>query len=89
MAANCKYCFLCSYYDGYYVKGEYSFYKKSYGECRQKHGIVNINDSCENWKSNRERNANKQTKLRKLEKLAESLNELIIILKNNFENDIP
>lgn len=84
MAANCKYCFLCAHYEGYYVKGTYSFYKKSHGDCTKKHCMVNHNDSCENWKSNREATKlSKEIKLKKLEKLAESLSELIIIIKDD------
>lgn len=86
MASNCKYCFLCANYDGYYVKGDYSFYKKSHGDCRKKHCIVSNNDSCENWEPHSGRQKPTiQIKLNKLEKLAENLSQLIIILQENIE----
>lgn len=88
MATKCKYCFLCANYDGYYVKNECSFSKKSLGDCRKKHCIVNNNDSCDNWKPKRQNLTVSQTiKINKLQKLADSLSQLIIILRENFEEN--
>lgn len=86
MATKRTFCFLCNSYDSYYIKGSYSFYKKSHGECRVKHCIVNSYDSCEFWKSKREHcNRTKQFNLNKLNKLVDNLNELAFIIKENFE----
>lgn len=52
---NNKKCLYCGNFEGYYTKGGHRFERTKQGICRQYDKIVNNEDSCEFWKTNRRR----------------------------------
>ncbi len=86
MSDECKYCYTCNNYCDYYVKGDNSLYKKTYGDCLSKHGAVNRKNTCAHWTPRRD-NDTTEICLAKLEKLTDQLTDLIFIIKSNFDKE--
>ena len=85
--SNCKYCFLCNNYKAYYLKLNYSFHKKPYGDCEVKHCMVNIRDTCPEWQQRVKKQSIAPIILKKLEMLTDDLGELIFIVKSNYDDE--
>ncbi len=81
-----KQCDFCKYYEPYYIKHTPRFLRTINGICRRTQSLTPHCDTCEFWQDNHsQRQYENETNFERLKKIADSLEEIAQIMKEEQE----